>query len=793
MSQRVTRDTHGKEPRVTLEIPVVLPEVDRHDDQCVARLVERLESLRGITTAHLDDERREDARLCLHYDPNLVALSQVERLAQDAGAELTRRYRHETLRIGSMDSGDCAQSIEHVVRRMDGVLQVSVSYPAEKMRVEFDSTAVSRDEIAARVASMGFDVHPSKDDSPRWLRGHEELARSLASGVVLAVGFALQKVGATDFLVLPVYLLSYLLGGYDIARHGLKALANGRFTIDLLMTVAAAGAAVLGNWAEGGLLLFLFSLGHALEEEAMDRARGAITALADLSPKTARVRRDGGPTEIRVEELRLGDTVVVRAGERIPADGTIETGESSVDESALTGESLPVEKHAGDPVYAGAVNGEGTLDVVVEKIAADSTLARVVTLVAEAETQKSPTQQLVDRIANFFVPATLVTVAIVWIAPPLLGWLSWSEAFLRSMAVLVSASPCALAIATPAAVLSGIACAAQRGVLIKGGVHLETLGRIRAIAFDKTGTITRGDPIVTDLHPTGVSSEAELLSIAAAAESASTHPLARAILGAARGRGVAFAEARELQTIPGQGLRARLEGVDVRVGSARLLADDGTPVPTAHLATARRLEEEGKTVVFVGRGPDVLGAIAIADEARENAPATVERLRSLGILELTMLTGDNERVAKAVAEGVGLDGYRAGLLPEDKLAQIEALTRRHGEVGMLGDGVNDAPALARASVGIAMGAAGTDVALETADVALMADDLSVLPFAVDLGRRTRRVVTQNLLVALGVVALLVPASLLGLAGIGTAIILHEGSTLAVVGNALRLLRFRGAA
>ncbi len=791
MSAPRTPESHGSEPRVSLELPVVLPEVDDHHDQCIERLVERLESLRGITSAHIENGEADEAHLCLHYDPNLVALTQVERLAQDAGAELTQRYRHETLLITSMDCGDCAQSIEHVVRRMDGVLQVSVSYAAEKMRVEFDSTTVNREDISARVASMGFEVRDSVEEPKGWLAQHAELARSVAAGAVLGIGFGLEKVGVGFGVALAVYGASYLLGGYDIARHGLKALAKGRFTIDLLMTVAAGGAAILGEWAEGGLLLFLFSLGHALEEEAMDRARSAITALGDLSPKTARVRRDGQTSEVGVETLERGDIVVVRAGERIPVDGTVEAGRSSIDESALTGESLPVEKAAGDSVFAGAVNGDGTLDVEVAKLASDSTLARVVALVSEAETQKSPTQMLVDRIAGFFVPATLVTVGVVWVAPPLLGWLTWSDAFLRSMAVLVSASPCALAIATPAAVLSGIARAANRGVLIKGGVHLENLGRLRAVAFDKTGTITQGAPQVTALQPMGVATELDLLGTAAAIELGSTHPLARAIVSAARERGLEVAEAQDVETVPGKGLRATLEGESVAVGTPALLAGGpGGPTPE-QIAGAERLEADGNTVVLVQRSNQLLGTIAVADRPRENARDTLERLRALGIAELVMLTGDNPRVAQAIATEVGLDEFRAGLLPEDKLKAIEEISERIGAVGMLGDGVNDAPALARASVGIAMGAAGTDVALETADVALMADDLSVLPFAIGLGRRTRRVIAQNLVIALGVVAVLVPSSVLGVAGIGTAIVLHEGSTLVVVANALRLLRYRG--
>jgi Cd2+/Zn2+-exporting ATPase len=777
----------GHERRVALEIPLILPGIEDQDDLCINRLVERLGGLRGITTAHVESDPGP-SRICLHYDPNLVALAQVERLAHDAGAELTRRYRHEALRIEGMDCGDCAQSIEHVVRRMPGVLQVSVNYASEKMRVEFDSNEVDLDGISARIRSMGFQIASSEESARSWLAAHAEVARSVASGLVLAIGFGLEGVGTTPGAFLPIYILAYLLGGYDIARHGLKALLRGRFTIDLLMTVAAGGAAFLGQWAEGGLLLFLFSLGHALEEEAMDRARRAITALADLSPRTARVRRAGQDLEIPVAEVQKGDRVVIRAGERIPIDGTIITGRSAVDESVLTGESLPVEKHKGVAVFAGSLNGDGSLEVDVERLAEDTTLARVVALVSEAETQKSETQRMVERIAGFFVPATLGTVAIVWCAPPLLGWLPWSESFLRAMAVLVSASPCALAIATPAAVLSGLACAARRGVLIKGGVHLENLGRIRALAFDKTGTLTSGTAVVTDIIALGPTTREEVLALAAGAEEGSNHPLARAIEAEARKRAIEKTAVQDIETIPGQGLRARLGKEQIRVGTAALLESDGLALATSATSLAQDLENAGKTIAYVHRGEELVGVIGIMDRPREEAKASIEALRKLGIDKLVMLTGDNPRVAAAVASRVGIDDYRAGLLPEDKLDAIDELARLHGDVGMLGDGVNDAPALARARVGIAMGAAGTDVALETADVALMGDDLDALPFTISLGRRTRRIIQQNLVVALGVVAILVPLSISGVAGIGAAIILHEGSTLGVVANALRLLR-----
>jgi Cd2+/Zn2+-exporting ATPase len=772
-------------PHTKLEIPLVLPECD--DDHCVDHLLGRIAGLRGITEAHIDSTDG-NARLCLHYDANQVALAQVERLARDAGAAVHERFKHESLRIPDMDCGDCAQSIEHVIRRARGVISVSVSYPAERMRVEYDSEATTRSEIIGQVVSMGYSIKPETEIPKSWLQAHDELTRSLLSGILLASAFAVASTTDRFAFALPLYMLAYLAGGYDIARHGLKALARGSFTIDLLMTVAAGGAAALGEWAEGGLLLFLFSLGHALEEEAMNRARNAIGGLEKLTPKTARVDRGDMTVEIPIEEIERGDIALIRPGERIPVDGIIREGTSNIDASALTGESLPVECAPGDTVLAGAINGTGGLSVETTKLASESTLAHIIELVGEAQTQKSPTQLFVERFARFFVPTTLGAVALILVVPPLFGWLDWREAFLRSMSVLVSASPCALAIATPAAVLSAIASAARRGILVKGGLHLENLGRIRGVAFDKTGTLTRGQPIVTDVHPLAGTSAAELLRVAAAAEELSSHPLARAIVDEARSRGLDSPPASNAENIVGRGIRARLEGKEVHVGSASLFAMAELQLPDELRAVIEKMENEGRTTMLVHYNDRFLGALGVADAERPEAPVVLERLRKLGIERMVLLTGDNERVGQAVASRMALDEARSDLLPEDKLAAIRELLDEIGPIAMVGDGVNDAPALATATVGIAMGAAGTAVALETADVALMADNLEALPAAIELGRRTRRIVAQNLVVALGVVALLVPLAITGNVGIGWAIFFHEGSTLAVVGNALRLLR-----
>ncbi len=776
--------------RLQLDLPLLLPEVESERDQCVERLQELLHVHKGIERVHVKQDNGQ-AQLCVHYDPNLVTLSQVKRWAEQAGAQVRNRYRHATLRITDMDCADCALSIEHVLGRFEGIVEVSVNYAAEKMWVEYDTTHLSLEDIIKQVEALGYTVE--REEKPKgWVREHWELVLSLLSGLFLAVGFF-----GSAFLGLPqpaarfFYALAYIAGGYDAARHGVKAALKLRLDIDFLMVVAALGAAALGEWAEGALLLFLFSLGHALEHYAMDRARHAIEALGEITPKTARVRRDGREVEVPVENLLRGDVVIVRPGERIPIDGEVINGHSSVDQSPITGESVPVEKGPGDPVFAGTVNGEGALEIRVTRLAKDTTLARIIHMVEEAQAQKSPTQVFTARFTRVFVPVVLAGVVLVLTVPPLLGILTWQDAFLRGMTILVAASPCALAIATPSAVLSGIAQAARNGVLIKGGVHLENLGALDAMAFDKTGTITRGEPEVTHIIPLNGASEREVLRVAAAVESRSAHPLARAILRHAQAQGLTdLPQVNKFQSLTGRGVQAELDGQVVRIGNLKLFQDVGDRVPEAIVQHIEALEAQGQTTMLVKVGDRFLGIVALADRPRAEARPTMERLRALGIRALIMLTGDNERVAAAIAREVGLTDYRANLLPDEKARAIEELLAQHGKVAMVGDGVNDAPALARATVGIAMGGAGTDVALETADVALMADDLSKLPFAVGLSRQARRVIRQNLVVSLGVIGLLIPFALFGLAGIGVAIVLHEGSTLVVVANALRLLGYQ---
>ena len=793
------------DPFVRMELPIVLPDAPDARDGCVARLAALLVGRRGIREAHLDATDGA-ARLCVHYDPDLLSAARVEGLARAAGADLTGAWGHALLRLRAIDGEDGARGIEGALLARDGVSAASVSLAAQEARVEYERAKVSEADLVALIDRLGYAATPAPaaalpaaadhghahGGEGGWLARNPELARSLASGALLLAAVLAGRSGAAPQpAVLALFACAYALGAWDLLRHGLGEIAAGSFSfdIDLLMLVAAAGAAAIGAFAEGAFLLFLFSLAHALEHAAMGKARNAIAALADLTPPTARVVADGREVEVPVGEVRVGQVVLVLPGERVPTDGTVRSGASSVNQAPITGESVPVEKGPGAEVYAGTVNGEGALEVVTTRAAGDRTLDRVVRLVEEAQTQKAPTQRFTDRFARVYVPVVLVAVAALIVVPPLLGLLAWRESFYRGMTMLVAASPCALALGTPAAVLAGIAQAARRGVLIKGGEYLEALGTLRALALDKTGTLTNGRPEVTELVPLpGVAAD-ELLGVAAAVERRSQHPLARAVVRRAEAASLALPEAGDLRSVTSRGVRSTVGGEPVEIGSLRLWQDDAVAVDPAVRAAVERLQADGQSAMAVRAGDRWLGAIGLADQPRPTARETVAELHALGVRPVVMLTGDHRLVGEAVGRAVGADAVVADLLPEGKVAAIEALVREHGQCGMVGDGVNDAPALARATVGIAMGGAGTAAALETADVALMADDLGMLPFAVGLSRRARGVIRQNVGIALAVIALLIVASLTGLIGIGVAVLLHEGSTLAVIANALRLLTY----
>lgn len=822
--------------KTSLELSLVLPGVTDAADACTARLIGDLQGRAGIDKAHIrTDDGGAVPQLCIHFDPEVMPLARIRELAQASGAALTARYGHGSWQTEGINHQRRADTVAKTLLATPGVLEATAS-PSGQVSVEFDREKTTEAGVLRELAKLGVkplaktaeSTHAGHgepghrhSDKEQEEHGHShgeggllgpnsEMIFALTCGVLLGVGFGLEKLatGLPAWLPTSLYVLAYFFGGFYTLREALDNLRLKRFEIDTLMLVAAAGAAALGSWAEGALLLFLFSLGHALEHYAMGRAKRAIEALAELAPDTATVRRDGQAVEIPVEELVIGDVVLVRPNERLPADGFLVAGESSINQAPVTGESIPVDKRpvadvasarsrpdgveAISRVFAGTINGSGSIEIEVTRRSSDSALARVVKMVSEAEARKSPTQRFTDKFEKVFVPVVL-TLAFVL----LFAWVvvdePFRDSFYRAMAVLVAASPCALAIATPSAVLSGIARAARGGVLIKGGAPLEELGSLSAMAFDKTGTLTEGRPRITDVIPVEGVSEEDLLTVAVSVESLSDHPLAAAIARDGRERigNRSVPEAGALENLIGRGVKASYEGKPVWIGKAEMFGVDGVPKLGGFVEAAiARLRDAGRTTMVVRLGDRDLGAIGLLDTPRAGAREALEQLRQLGIKRMIMISGDHQKVADAVAKDVGLDEAWGDLMPEDKVKSIRKL-RETTKVAMVGDGVNDAPAMANATVGIAMGAAGSDVALETADVALMADDLRHLPFAVGLSRHTRAVIRQNVFVSLGVVAILVPATIMGL-GIGAAVAVHEGSTLLVVFNALRLLAYRQA-
>lgn len=638
---------------------------------------------------------------------------------------------------------------------------------------------------------------------------YSELIFSLLSGGLLVVGYI---IGTTNrellWLSKMFYWAAYFFGGFFTAKEAFHSIMRKHFEIDFLMLLAAIGAGFLGEWAEGALLLFLFSLGHALEHYAINKAQKSIAALSEIAPKTAIVQRNGAQVELPIEQLKIGDTIIIKPNSKIAADGIVIKGNSSVNQAPITGESVPVDKTpfiwtresnlaydkipAEHKVYSGTINGSSVLEVSVIKEANDSTLARLIKLVNESESQKSPTQLFTNKFEKIFVPSVLVLVILLLFAFVILDE-TFAVSFYRAMAVLVAASPCALAISTPSAVLSGIARAARGAVLIKGGKPLEELGQLSALAFDKTGTLTVGKPQLVEVIPYENTDMNDLLLTVAAVEKLSDHPLAIAVVKGVEERLATsnIEVAEHLESITGRGVKAKWRGEDVVIGNKGLFETElSISLPDKLIAGLNKLEENGNTTMIVRRGETYLGLIGLMDTPKKEAKEVIAKLKQIGIKKMIMITGDNQQVADAVARKIGLTDAWGGLLPEDKVNAIQKLNQTEHKVAMVGDGVNDAPAMAKSTVGIAMGAAGSDVALETADIALMSDQLQGLPFAIGLSRKSKAIIRQNLWVSLGVTAILIPATIFGFAGIGSAVLIHEGSTLLVVFNALRLLAYK---
>lgn len=696
------------------------------------------------------------------------------------------------LRVEGMDCGACALKIETAVNRLPGASDVAVSYQNETLVLSLDEDLTPVTKLEDQIRSLGYvptalaeetrTLPTAKTAMPWWKTGKGKLV--LMTGLMLGVGLGLER-------LLPAYALyitsiAALISVFPFARRAVSgALAGSPFSIETLMSVAAIGAVFIGEGEEALTVVFLFAVGEVLETVAAGRARAGIEALIGLVPRTARIERDGGVEEIQAEALEIGDIAIVRPGDRIPSDGEVVEGESEIDESPVTGESVPVFKGSGSDVFAGSINANGVLRVRITHKAADNTIARIIHLVEEAQESKAPTARFIDRFSLWYTPAAMLVAALIIVVPPLPFAQDWTTWIYRGLATLLIACPCALVISTPTAIASGLAAGARQGLLIKGGAALETLGKIKTVAFDKTGTLTRGKPQVTDIIALTGNAE-ELLARAAAVEADTSHPLGKAIVDAARTRALDIPAAFGGSTaVPGKAVTARLKSGFVSVGSPSFAASKAA---LSDEATARinALEQEGKTVVVVLGGKIVEGLIAIRDELREDAKSAVAGLKARGINAL-MLTGDNRRTAAAIAAQVGVEA-EAELLPEAKLARIAQIAK-DSPIAMVGDGINDAPALAAASVGIAMGG-GTDVALETADAALLKDRVSGVPQLISLSRATLGNIWQNIALALGLKAVFLVTTLTGATTLWMAILADTGATVLVTLNALRLLGLR---
>ncbi|MEQ8483949.1 MAG: heavy metal translocating P-type ATPase [Pseudomonadales bacterium] len=610
---------------------------------------------------------------------------------------------------------------------------------------------------------------------------------SLAAGLLLAAGFIGSRAGLPPAPETILYIIAIGTGGWHFGREALNELiAEREVGIELLMSVAAVVAGVMGQWAEAAMLVFLYSISEAAEGYTEERTRHAIRALMDLAPRTALVRRGAGEVRIPVEALDLDDCFIVHPGEAVATDGEVIEGSSSLDEAPVTGESMPVEKSVGDTVFAATLNREGVLTVRATRTAADNTLARLVQLVEKAQASKGRSQRFIERFGRRYSPAVLGIGMLLALIPGLLG-MGWEEWLTRATVFIVAAAPCALVISIPITLVAAIGTAGRNGILVKGGVHLENLARVRVIAMDKTGTLTRGRPEVTAVVALNGREESDVLALAAALELRSQHPLARAIMDKAAALGLVATPADDFRSLTGSGATGRVGGATHWIGSPALFDEQGMDL-TAARSRIEALQSAGNTVVVVGSSQAAFGLIAIADPLRPGAAAAVAELKRAGIHKVIMLTGDNPRTARAIAAQAGIDEVFAELKPEDKTRQVEQLDRQYGRVAMVGDGVNDAPALAAAHVGIAMGAAGTDVALETADVALMADDLSRLPYLMRFSRRNWRVIQQNLALSVVVIAVLVAGAVAGALSLPVAVIAHEVSEFLVIASGLRMLK-----
>jgi len=760
---------------------------------------------KGITRAALE---KDGKALVIDYDPHLISDESVRREVTRIALEAQGRFDRCALRLNGRACEACALKLEKKAQKIEGVRRARATFIGGVMSLTFDNEQISPEQVVERVRETGAPATPFTlpREAPRnireWFQSHLagiEAVCTVVTFTFMVAGWLAPHFGLSRLWANVFFTVAYIAGGIFGIQASLRSLRQWTIDVDLLMILAALGAAVVGAPFEGAMLLFLFSLSNVLQAYAIDRTRKAIHSLMKLRPDKALTRRGSETVLLPIEQLAVGDIVIVRPGEGIPLDSIIVEGESSIDESSLTGESIPVAKRAGDAVFAGTINQTGGLEVRVTKLAKDSTIENLIRLVEEAQSEKADTQRFLDRAEQFYAIGVISFTLLLIFLPLFFQHEPFRATFYRAMTVMVVASPCALIISTPASILSAIGGAARRGVLFKGGVHLERTATIRLVAFDKTGTLTEGKPRVTDvltvgqdIPQTGKLDNLTLLQLAASVEAKSEHPLAAAIVTEAKRRDLAILYCTAFHSIPGKAASGVVSGRCVVVGSIRHFETLGSSIDKDLRRRLDALQDAGKTCVLVGESDDnsarILGGLGIADVLRNDAAEIVRTLKAIGIERVVMVTGDNRRVAAAIAQQAGVDEFHADLLPEDKVRVLKSL-KEIGPVAMVGDGVNDAPALATATVGIAMGAAGTDVAMETADVVLMSDNLRNIPYAISMSRHARTVIWENLAIASSVIIVLIGSALGFALPLTLGVIGHEGSTVLVCLNGLRLLAF----
>lgn len=705
---------------------------------------------------------------------------------------MSEKMTEKTYRIEGLSCTNCAGKFEKNVKQLPGVTSATVNFGASKISVEGQTTIEELEEAGA------FENLIIRDDqeNDEQVRSKESfIKRNIA--LIISLGFILVAVisqlslGEDHLLTKALYILAIIIGGFDLFKEGFSDLIKLDFSMESLMTIAIIGAAFIGEWAEGSIVVILFAISEALERFSMDKARQSIRSLMDIAPKEALIRRNNVEQLVSVDKIDIDDIMIIKPGQKIAMDGLVINGHSSVNQAAITGESVPVEKQLDDEVFAGTLNEEGVLEVKVTKKVTDTTIAKIIHLVEEAQGERAPAQAFVDKFAKYYTPFIIIMALLIVVVPPLFFGGDWNKWLYQGLSILVVGCPCSLVISTPVSIVSAIGNAAKNGVLVKGGVYLEEIGHLRAIAFDKTGTLTKGKPVVTDFIATSSETDINYLSIISSLESLSQHPLASAILNEADKTNVDYKsiQIEDFQSITGKGLTGIHQNIRYYIGSPKLFSASVIE-ETAVKVQYRQFQEQGKTAMYFGTDEQILGVIAVADEVRDSSAAVISELHKLSIEHTIMLTGDNTKTAESIGKQLGVTEIKGDLMPQEKLDSIKALRTTYNKVAMVGDGINDAPALAASTVGIAMGGAGTDTALETADVALMGDDLQKLPFIVRLSRQTLKVIKQNITFSLGIKLLALLLVIPGWLTLWIAIVADMVATLLVTLNGLRLMKVK---